>query len=124
MKREPGHAGSRNDLAWMLAQQNQDLDRALALAEEAHRLDPSPEITDTLGYVLMQRGQTDRAVELLEKAVAQRPDAPSIRYHLALALDRKGEKQRALEALRQALQAGPFPEAEAAKSELARLESQ
>lgn len=124
VKRDPGHAGARNDLAWLLAQENQDLDRALSLAEEAHRLDPSPEITDTLGYVLLQRGQTDRAVELLEKAAAKRPDAPSIRYHLALALDRQGNKQRALETLRQALQAGPFPEAEAAKSELARLESQ
>jgi tetratricopeptide (TPR) repeat protein len=124
VKRDPGHAGARNDLAWLLAQQNADLDRALALAEEAHRLDPSAEITDTLGYVLLQRGQTERAVEVLEKAVAKRPDAPSIRYHLALALDRHGDKPAALEALRQALQAGPFPEAEAAKSELARLESQ
>lgn len=124
VERDPGHAGARNDLAWLLTQQNQDLSRALALAEEAYRLDPSPEITDTLGYVLLQRGQTERAVELLEKAVAQRPDVPSIRYHLALALSRDGEQQRALEALRQALQTGPFPEAEAAKSELARLESQ
>lgn len=124
VKRDPGHAGARNDLAWLLAQQKQDLERALALAEEAHRLDPSPEITDTLGYVLLQAGQTERAVQLLEKAVSRRPDSPSIRYHLALALDRQGDKQRAVEALRQALQAGPFPEAEAAKSDLARLESQ
>lgn len=124
VKRDPGHASARNDLAWLLAQQNQDLDRALSLAEEAYKLNQSPEIADTLGYVLLERGQTARAVDLLEKAVAERPDAPSIRYHLALALDRQGDKPRAAETLRQALQAGPFPEAEAAKSELARLESE
>ncbi len=54
----------------------------------------------------------------------QRPESQSIRYHLGLALSRQGERQRALETLRQAVEAGPFPEAEAAKSELARLEQQ
>ena len=62
VKRDPGHAGARNDLAWLLAQQpDPDLDRALALAEEAHRIDASPEIADTLGWVYLQRGETERA---------------------------------------------------------------
>ena len=124
-KRDPGHAGARNDLAWLLAQQpDQDLDRALALAEEAHRIDASPEITDTLGWVYLQRGQTERAVELFQLALEKRPESQSTRYHLGVALGRKGERQRAIEMLRQALEAGSFAEAEDAKSEIALLERQ
>lgn len=125
VKRDPGHAGARNDLAWLLSQPpNPELDRALVYAEEAHRIDGSPEITDTLAWVYLQRGQNERAVELFQQAIELRPESQSIRYHLGIALGRQGERQRALETLRQALEAGPFPEAEAAKSELARLEQQ
>jgi tetratricopeptide (TPR) repeat protein len=122
VRRDPGHAGARNDLAWLLAQQSEDLDRALQLAEMAHRIDPKPDIIDTLGFVRLQRGENDQAAALFEEAVAARPDSQSMRYHLGLALARRGEQQRAQEALRAALEAGPFPEAEAARSELARLE--
>jgi tetratricopeptide (TPR) repeat protein len=122
--KDPGQAGARNDLAWMLAQSGQDLDRALALAEAAHRIDPSPEIADTLGFVLLQRGQTDRAVELFSQSLEQRPGSATIQYHLGLALGKQGDKGRALATLRKALETGPFPEADAAKSELARLEAQ
>jgi tetratricopeptide (TPR) repeat protein len=124
VRRDPGHAGAHNDLAWLLAQSGEDLDRALALAQTAYRIDPNPDIADTLGWVHLQRGENEAAVELFEKAVAARPDSPSMRYHLGLALARRGEHQRALETLRKSLEAGPFPEAEAARSELARLESQ
>ena len=125
VKRDAGQAGARNDLAWLLSQPpNPDLDRALVFAEEAHRIDGSPEITDTLAWVHLQRGQNEQAVELFQQAIEQRPESQSIRYHLGVALGRQGERQRALETLRQALEAGPFPEADAAKSELARLERQ
>lgn len=45
----PGHAGARNDLAWILAEQGEDLDAARKLAEDANRLESSPDILDTLG---------------------------------------------------------------------------
>jgi hypothetical protein len=53
-----------------------------------------------------------------------KPESQSLQYHLGLALARKGERARAETALRHALDAGPFPEAEAARTELARLASQ
>jgi tetratricopeptide (TPR) repeat protein len=124
VRRDAGHAGARNDLAWILAQANEDLDRALSLAQLAHRIDPSPDIADTLGFVHLQRGENDKAAALFEEAVQQRPESQSMRYHLGLALARQGEHERALASLRAALAAGPFPEAEAARSEMARLESQ
>jgi tetratricopeptide (TPR) repeat protein len=125
VQRDPGHAGARNDLAWLLTQQpDPDLERALALAEEAHRTDASPEIADTLGWVYLQRGETERAAELFQGALEKRPESQSIRYHLGVALGRQGERQRAIETLRQAVEAGSFAEAEEARNEIARLEKQ
>ena len=124
VRKNPGQAGAHNDLAWLLADSGEDLDRALVLARTAYAIDPSAEVTDTIAYVHLQRGEVDQSVELFEQAVAKKPESPSIRYHLGLALARQGERGRAETALREALDAGPFPEAEAARSELARLASQ
>jgi tetratricopeptide (TPR) repeat protein len=116
----PGHAGARNDLAWLLAEKKEDLDLALALAEEARRIDPSPEILDTLGYVHLQRGETTAAVATLELA-AEANDSPSIRYRLGTALNQAGDEKRAQEMLEAALAAGAFPEREEAQRQLAAL---
>lgn len=121
---QPLHAPAANDLAWILATEREDLDRALVLAQRAHRLQPSPETVDTLGRVRLERGELDLAVPLFESALDQRPRAAGIRYHLGLALARRGDRERAVELLRAALAAGPFPEAAAAREELARLEGQ
>jgi len=122
--RDPSHAGASNDLAWLLAAKGQQLDVALALAEQAQRLDPRPDFADTLGWVHLQRGETDAAIASFERAVAGKPGDPTIRYHLGLALARKGDRDRALATLREALGGGAFPDAEAARQEIARLEKQ
>jgi tetratricopeptide (TPR) repeat protein len=123
VRRQPGHVGACNDLAWLLATQREDLDRALDLAELAYRRAPSPEITHTLGLVRLERGEIDLAVPLFEQALAGRPDSQVMRFHLGLALARSGERERAVETLRAALAPGPFPDAAAARAELARLEA-
>lgn len=117
-----GHAGSRNDLAWLLAEEGQDLDLALALAEEARRLDPSPDILDTLGAVHMKRGEAAAAVAVLENAYEQQPDSPYLRLHLGTALALAGDTNRARELLQSALDTEGFAEADAARRELAKLE--
>ncbi len=122
--RDPAHAGASNDLAWLLAAKGEQLDIALALAEQAQRLSPRPDFTDTLGWVRLQRGEVDAAIAAFEQAVAGRPGDPTLRYHLGLALARKGDRDRALATLREALGAGAFPDAEAARQEIARLEKQ
>jgi tetratricopeptide (TPR) repeat protein len=121
--RAPGHAGARNDLAWLLAERGGDLDRALALAQEARGLDASPEILDTLGWVHLKRGEADKAVAVLEEAAASGPAAPTLLYHLAMALKEIGDEARARERLEQALRTPPgeFPDAEAAGLLLAEL---
>jgi len=121
---DPGHVGARNDLAWLLAEGGQDLDTALALARAAERLDPSPDVLDTLGWVYLKRGESGEAVKAFELAVEKRPDSPSMRYRLGNALSQAGDKQRAREMFQTALATGAFPEAEAARRELAQLEGQ
>jgi tetratricopeptide (TPR) repeat protein len=122
--RFPGHAGARNDLAWILAEKGEELDWALALAEEAQRLDPSPDVLDTLGWVHFRRGEMSAAVGALEQAVEARADSPSIRYRLGVALNKAGDPERAREMLEEAIAAGSFPEAADARRELAQLEKQ
>jgi len=121
-RRYLGHAGSRNDLAWLLAEDGQELDLALSLAEEARGLDPSPDILDTLGAVHMKRGEAAAAVAVLENAYEQRPDSPYLRLHLGTALAMAGDTGRARELLQSALDTEGFPEAETARRELAKLD--
>jgi len=124
VRSDPGNVGARNDLAWLLAEKGADLDAALALAEAAKRLDPSADVLDTLGWVYLKRGDSRLAVQTLEKALEKRPDSPSIRYRLGIALNQAGDKSRARETFQAALATGAFPEADAARRELAQLEGQ
>ncbi|HVH19183.1 MAG TPA: tetratricopeptide repeat protein [Myxococcota bacterium] len=121
VQQHPEQTGARNDLAFLLAEDRKDLDLALSLAEEARRRSPSPEVLDTLGFVYLQRGEAKEAVAVLEQAVAGDPQSASIRYRLGSALEKAGEKERAKETFAAALALGDFPEAEAARAELARL---
>jgi tetratricopeptide (TPR) repeat protein len=122
VRRHPGNAGARNDLAWLLAESGGNLDTALSLAEEARDLDPTPDMLDTLGWVHIKRGEASAAVAALEKAHAAAPDSASIRYHLGTALAMAGDSDRAREMLQSAVDAEGFDEIDEAKRELAKLE--
>jgi tetratricopeptide (TPR) repeat protein len=122
---DPGYAPACNDLAWLLAQDSgnqKSLDRALDLAERAQRLRGGPEVLDTLGYVELQRGDVEKAVATLQKAVAAKPDYATARYHLGLALLRQGNREAARSEFTSALAGGAFPEEKDARVELARLQ--
>jgi len=121
VRKHPGVAGARNDLAWMLAERGEELDLALALAKDAQRVDRSASILDTLGWVHYQRGEYADAVKALEAALKGEPHLPSIRYRLGRALQQAGFPERAREMLQSALAAGNFPEAEEARRQLASL---
>ncbi|MGH0031859.1 MAG: tetratricopeptide repeat protein [Myxococcota bacterium] len=82
VKHHPEVVGARNDLAFLLAEDGDELDLALSLAQGASERDPSPEVLDTLGWVRLQRGEAEEAVEAFELAAAGRPDSDEIRSHL------------------------------------------
>lgn len=84
-----------NNLAWLY--HKLDDPRGLEFARQAYKIAPnSPEVVDTLGWILVQTGENDRGLTLLEKASAQAPQASDIRYHFAVALNRVGKRHRAV----------------------------
>ena len=120
--REPGHVPANNDLAWHLAEADEDLDFALELATRASARQTDADTLDTLGWVQYKLGNFDEAIASFEKALEMRPDSASIRYRLGLALAKAGSEQQARAALEQAIDGTAFPERNAAKAELARLQ--
>ena len=123
LSQHPEDGAAANDLAWLLASEGQDLDRAVQLAERARRVVGGAEVLDTLGFVQLQRGDANAAIGAFEEALRVRPGYATARYHLGLALALKGDRDGARNALRTALDAGSFPEAEQARTELAKLEA-
>ena len=80
LKQSPAHVAALNNLAW-LYQQLHDA-RALATAEQAHKLAPhDAAVLDTLGWILAERGQRERALPLLQEAATRAPANADIRQH-------------------------------------------
>ena len=97
---DPGQVGAFNELA-LLASIDES-PRALEFAERAYALQPaSGSIADTLGWILVERGDVERGAKILEKAVDVAPGNTEARYHLALALIRTGNKPAARANLKQ-----------------------
>lgn len=104
LKKDPNNPVALNNLAWAYQQEKDP--RALATAEHALKVSGnSPAVMDTLGWLLVEQGNTARGVALLQKASALAPDAPDIRYHLAYALSKAGDKAAARKELDQLLAA-------------------
>jgi tetratricopeptide (TPR) repeat protein len=93
-----------NNLAWLYAEHNSQLDRALELAGDATKLSPNnPAVLDTLGFVLLKRREYSSAVKILETAARLSASTPSadheviaqIRKHLSDAYYSAGQTEAA-----------------------------
>ena len=105
LKLSPQNALALNNLA-NLYQREKD-GRALATAEQALKLAPEhPGIQDTLGWILVEQGQSPVRLELLGKAAAKAPQVAAIRYHYGVALARSGKKAEARKELEAAIASG------------------
>ncbi|MGZ9709920.1 XrtA/PEP-CTERM system TPR-repeat protein PrsT [Glaciimonas sp. GNP009] len=94
LRQEPRNIGVLNNLA--LAYQQEKDPHALETAEKAHQLAiDNPQVMDTLGWLLIEQGDTTRGLPLVQKASNAAPDALDIRYHLALGLLKSGDKVKA-----------------------------
>jgi putative PEP-CTERM system TPR-repeat lipoprotein len=116
LKLKPNDHVALNNLA-VVYQQDKD-PRALETAERALKLEPnSPVIMDTLGWMLVEQGDTKRGLPLLQKAASLVPDAKDIRYHMAIALQKTGDKAGARKELEKLFaDRVPFPQADEAKA--------
>jgi tetratricopeptide (TPR) repeat protein len=96
-----------NNLAWIYAEQNVNLEVALQLAERAKsRLREDPQVDDTLGWVYYKKGLTELAISSFELSVRRDPKNPGYQYHLGLAYAQKGDKAKAREHLQKAAALG------------------
>jgi tetratricopeptide (TPR) repeat protein len=121
LARHGTHAAAANLLARRLLER--DPERALGLAHRAVRFRGGPDALETLGRAELEREDAASAVETLGLSVQLRPDSPSTHYWLGLALAATGDEDRARGALNTALGTAAFPEREAARAALARLDA-
>ena len=124
LQRHPRHASTASLLARRLLARGSDLDRANDLAKRAVRFRGGADALEVRGLVAAARGDSQRAIRLLRLSLKLRPSSPSTLYQLARVLTAAGDRSGAIVALRDALAIGAFPEQEAAREELARLESE
>ncbi len=123
---EPDLPLAESSLAYVLAQEETDLDRAIELARSARRvLDEDPGAAHRLGYVYLKSGRNEAALAELSRAAElsgprRDPSLVSpIYYHMGLALKQLDRSQEAQEAFEKALALDEsFPEAEDARRQL------
>ena len=74
-------------------------ERALAKAPK------SPEVMDTVGWILARKGDVERGLRLLQRAHAAAPKQGDITYHYAFTLHKTGKSVEAKRALQRILRA-------------------
>ena len=121
-KSNPNNLVVLNNLAWSLFESKDS--RALGFAEQALKLKPdNPAVMDTLGWVLVHQGQTERGIKLLQQALSKSPDVAEIQYHLAAAYAKTGDRSRARSELDRLLASGvAFPQEQEARTLLKQLQ--
>ncbi len=97
----PDHVVALNNLAWLGRYAN--LEEALKHARRAQTLAPQdPYVLDTLGMLLIQRGETEQGQRLIAQAAERAPKDIAIQTHYAQALiqqGRAGDARKTLERL-------------------------
>ena len=91
---QPDNVRFLNNLAWVAGEVGDP--KALSYAEKASALAPgNPAILDTLGTLLVKKGDVTQGVEKLQQAAQLAPNQSAIRLHLAKALIKAGDKASA-----------------------------
>jgi putative PEP-CTERM system TPR-repeat lipoprotein len=116
LQQNPKYMPAMNNLATAYQQEKNPL--ALEYAEKAYQIAPdNPAIMDTLGWILIEQGNTERGLSLLQKAVSLAPDVGELRYHFAAGLAKSGDKAKARKELETLLSSGrSFPSREEART--------
>ena len=130
----PNNAGVLNNLAYMMAENNERLPEALEYAERAYQTKPNnPSILDTYAYVLYKNDQLVRAAEFIQASLQQYEQSElsvpaEIYKHLGMIKEKLGERAEAIDAYEQAVKTGADELSKADKEQITsaieRLKSQ
>lgn len=112
-----------NNLAYIYAETDGNLDVALGLAQTAKEgLPDSPQVDDTLGWIYHKKGLHSLAVPPLLRSIDQDPGDPLFHYHLGMVYAATGETSKARASLEKALALdASFPGAAEARRVLSEL---
>lgn len=122
LQNNPDNVVVLNNLAWLYQKQG-DV-RAIETAKKAYDLDPDrPEIADTYGWALVNSGEVQQGLSILQQAYVSSPSQSEIGYHVAVGLNKAGRNDESLRVLRRVLREAPnFPKAQEARGLLEQLE--
>ena len=102
---DSGAAAAANNLAWLYAENDENLDVALQLAQTAKgKYSGRPEVNDTLGWVYCKKDLNSQAIFYLQQSVDLDPNNPVYQYHLGTAYAQNGEDAKARHSLQRALE--------------------
>lgn len=88
LQANPNIPAALNNLAWMYYEAKDP--RAQETAKKAYELAPNiAPIVDTYGWILVENGELQKGIELLNKAVQLEPDNKEIQQHLLEAKQRQ-----------------------------------
>ncbi len=108
LKIDPSDPVALNNLAYIKAEQGNDLESALSMAQKARQKAPkSPQIADTLGWIYIRKNLSDEAIRIFKDVVVQEPDNPAFHYHYGMALLQKGDRVSAKHELDLAMKNNP-----------------
>jgi len=92
LKANSNNAVALNNLAYLLAEDGRDLDRALTYATRAKQQVPDNDsVSDTLGWVYLKKKLADNALVIFKDLAKKDPKNSQFRYHLGMALFLKGD---------------------------------
>jgi tetratricopeptide (TPR) repeat protein len=114
LKVGPNNIRTLNELAYLLAETNSELDQALNCAQRAKSLAPNnPDISDTLAWVMLKKKLTDQAILTFKDLASHYPANATYLYHLAAAYKERGDNAKTLEEAKEALKHNPAPDEQA-----------
>jgi tetratricopeptide (TPR) repeat protein len=118
LQRQPKDPVVLNNLAWLYDQKGDA--RAVDFAQRAHDAAPqAATITDTLGWILLRKGEKEKALPLLAEAAEKAPNQAEIQYHYGVALQQTGKPAEAKAVLEKMIAANDkAPEAAEARKVL------
>ena len=100
----PDFAPAANNLAYLMASQDKNIDEALVYARKAKETLPQdPNVMDTLGWIYYKKGLYDSAIGEFTDSLEKIPENPIVHNHLGLAYYKKGDKDRSRAELEKAL---------------------
>lgn len=99
----PNTVAAMNNLAIIYSERLNEPEKAFDLAKRARDANPNePHIADTLGWILLKRGDYPAALRTLQDSANKLPDSAEIQFHLGSAYYMLGQEGPALAALKKA----------------------